>query len=47
MAEASPDASVRRAERRLRLLEEMSEIGMELLRALRPSAAADRRRSGG
>jgi hypothetical protein len=41
MAESSPDASARRAERRLRMLEEMSEIGMELLRALRPSAAAN------
>jgi hypothetical protein len=41
MAESSPDASARRAERRLRLLEEMSEIGMELLRGLKPSAAAD------
>jgi hypothetical protein len=40
-SESSPDASARRAERRLRLLEEMSEIGMELLRGLKPSAAAD------
>ncbi|MGH8276751.1 MAG: hypothetical protein ACRETH_08645 [Steroidobacteraceae bacterium] len=35
------DPSVRRAERRLRLLEELAEIGMELARALRPGEAAD------
>jgi hypothetical protein len=35
------DPSVLRAERRLRLLEELTEIGMELARALRPSAPAD------
>jgi hypothetical protein len=40
-AAESPHLSVLRAERRLRLLEEMSEIGIELLRTLRPGAAAD------
>ncbi|MGH7023945.1 MAG: hypothetical protein ACREEB_10190 [Caulobacteraceae bacterium] len=35
------EASVARAERRLRLLEELAEIGMELARALRPGAAVD------
>jgi hypothetical protein len=35
-AEEAPDPSVVRAERRLRLLEELSEIGMELARALKP-----------
>jgi hypothetical protein len=37
----APDPSVVRAERRLRLLEELTEIGMELARALRPSLPAD------
>jgi hypothetical protein len=40
-ADEAPDPSVVRAERRLRLLEELTEIGMELARALRPSAPAD------
>src|SRR5471030_1085811 len=39
-AEEVPDPSVLRAERRLRLLEELSEIGMEMARALRPGAEA-------
>src|SRR5471032_1709632 len=39
-AEEAADPSVLRAERRLRLLEELSEIGMEMARALRPSAEA-------
>jgi hypothetical protein len=39
-ADAALEASVRRAERRLRLLEEVSDITMELLRALRPGAVA-------
>lgn len=34
-----PDPSVLRAERRLRVLEELTEIGMDLARALRPAAA--------
>ena len=34
------DPAVARAERRLRLLEELAEIGMELVRALRPAAEA-------
>ena len=37
----APDPSVLRAERRLRLLEELAEIGMELARRLRPGAAAN------
>jgi hypothetical protein len=41
-ADETPDPSVLRAERRLRLLEELTEIGMELTRALRPSAAEAR-----
>jgi hypothetical protein len=36
-----PDPAVLRAERRLRLLEELTEIGMELARALRPGVSAD------
>ena len=36
------DLSIARAERRLRLLEELSEIGMELARALKPGAEADK-----
>src|ERR1035437_8765028 len=40
-ADEAPDPSVLRAERRLRLLEELTEIGMELARALRPSAPED------
>jgi hypothetical protein len=39
-ADEAPDPSVVRAERRLRLLEELSEIGMELARALKPGVAA-------
>jgi len=39
-ADEAPDPSVRRGERRLRLLEELAEIGMELARALRPGAPA-------
>jgi len=39
--EEAPDPSIARAERRLRLLEELSEIGMELARALKPVAGAD------
>ena len=41
-AEETPDPSIARAERRLRLLEELSEIGMELARALKPGAQADK-----
>jgi hypothetical protein len=41
-ADEAPDPAVLRAERRLRLLEELAEIGMELARALRPCAPADR-----
>jgi hypothetical protein len=37
-ADEAPDPSIARAERRLRLLEELAEIGMELARALRPCA---------
>jgi hypothetical protein len=37
----APDPSVLRAERRLRLLEELSEIGMELARGLRDRANAE------
>jgi hypothetical protein len=40
-ADETPDPAVLRAERRLRLLEELAEIGMELARALKPGAAAD------
>jgi hypothetical protein len=40
--EEAPDPSVARAERRLRLLEELSEIGMELARALKPGAEPDK-----
>jgi len=36
----APDPSVLRAERRLRLLEELAEIGMDLARSLRPGALA-------
>jgi len=36
-ADSAPDPSVLRAERRLRLLAELAEIGMELARALKPS----------
>jgi hypothetical protein len=39
-ADEAPDPSILRAERRLRLLEELTEIGMELARALRPEAEA-------
>jgi hypothetical protein len=39
-ADAALEAAVLRAERRLRLLEEVSDITMELLRALRPGAVA-------
>jgi len=38
-ADAAPDPSILRAERRLRLLAELAEIGMELARALKPSAS--------
>ena len=41
-ADEPPDLSVLRAERRLRLLEELAEIGMELARALRPRPPEDR-----
>jgi hypothetical protein len=37
----APDPSVQRAERRLRLLEELSEIGMELVRGLRARTTVD------
>jgi hypothetical protein len=40
-ADNAPDPSVLRAERRLRLLAELAEIGMELARSLRPGALAD------
>jgi len=46
MAEETLDLSVARAERRLRLLEELSEIGMELARALKPGADADKTTAG-
>ena len=39
-AEEAPDPSIMRAERRLRLLEELAEICMELARALKPCAQA-------
>jgi len=39
LADEAPDPAVLRAERRLRLLEELAEIGMELARALKPGAA--------
>jgi len=42
MAQETLDLSVARAERRLRLLEELAEIGMELARALKPGAEADK-----
>ena len=45
-AEEALDLSVARAERRLRLLEELSEIGMELARALKPGAEADKTAAG-
>jgi hypothetical protein len=38
-AEDAPDPAVLRAERRLRLLEELADIGMDLARSLRPGAA--------
>jgi hypothetical protein len=38
-ADDAPDPAVLRAERRLRLLEELADIGMDLARSLRPSAA--------
>jgi len=41
LAEEAPDPAVARAERRLRLLQELSEIGMELARALKPGTEAD------
>jgi hypothetical protein len=37
----APDPAVLRAERRLRLLEELAEIGMDLARGLRPGAPAN------
>jgi len=40
-ADEAPDPFVLRAERRLRLLEELAEIGMELARALKPGVAGD------
>ena len=40
-ADEAPDPAVLRAERRLRLLAELAEIGMELARALKPSPPAD------
>jgi hypothetical protein len=39
-ADEAPDPAVLRAERRLRLLEELAEIGMALARALTPAAEA-------
>jgi hypothetical protein len=39
-ADEAPDPAVLRAERRLRVLEELTEIGMELARALKPAAEA-------
>jgi hypothetical protein len=45
-AEETLDLSVARAERRLRLLEELSEIGMELARALKPGAEPDKTTAG-
>jgi len=41
-AQETLDLSVARAERRLRLLEELAEIGMELARALKPGAEPDK-----
>ena len=41
MAQETLDLSVARAEHRLRLLEELAEIGMELARALKPGPEAD------
>src|SRR5580698_4161838 len=40
-ADEAPDPAVLRAEWRLRLLEELTEIGMELARALRLAATED------
>jgi hypothetical protein len=40
-ADEAPDPAVLRAERRLRLLAELADIGMDLARALKPSAQAD------
>ncbi|HZL01211.1 MAG TPA: hypothetical protein VFC47_15085 [Caulobacteraceae bacterium] len=40
-ADHAPDPAVLRAERRLRLLAELAEIGMELARALKPTVNAD------
>jgi rubrerythrin len=45
-AEEAPDPSIAEAERRLRLLKELTEIGMELARALKPCAEADEAASG-
>jgi hypothetical protein len=45
-AEEAPDPSIARAERRLRLLEELTEIGMELVRALKQRAEADETSAG-
>jgi hypothetical protein len=45
-AEETFDLSVARAARRLRLLEELAEIGMELARALKPGAEADKTTAG-
>jgi len=45
-ADEAPDPAVLRAERRLRLLEELAEIGMELARALRPGPVADQASQG-
>jgi hypothetical protein len=44
--EEAPDPSVARAERRLRLLQELAEIGMELARALTPGAEPDKAAAG-
>jgi len=40
VADEAPDPAVLRAERRLRLLAELADIGMDLARALRPGAMA-------
>jgi hypothetical protein len=40
-ADEAPDPAVLRAERRLRLLAELADIGMDLARVLKPSAPAD------
>jgi len=45
-AEEAPDPLIAEAERRLRLLKELTEIGMELARALKPRAEADEAASG-